>query len=176
MDDTGMDLGGHSYRHLIVYTQRTWPSTRGHPQVAWSVLSRWEELEPVVPKALLDAMCVLGLSWGWYRVVCVILITFHGCVRPCEVWGPPDLFLCFPKILEQNPVALVSSKWANQSLADGEWAEFNTARYEIETFRSSADCCWGLVGRSIFIQVHAVLLDTDGTTCWKLYLYPVLLV
>ena len=62
-------IGGamHSLRHLIVYIQRTWPSTRGHLQEAWSVLSRWEELEAVehrrpVPKALVDAMCVLGLS------------------------------------------------------------------------------------------------------------------
>ena len=98
----------HSLRHLIVYIQRTWPSTRGHLQEAWLVLSRWEELEAVehrrpVPKALVDAMCVLGLSWGWYRVVCVILITFHSCARPGEVLRAPRSFLLLPEHLGAEP-------------------------------------------------------------------------
>ncbi len=99
-------LGGamHSFRHLIVYAQRTWPSTRGHLQEAWSVLSRWEELEPVehrrpVPRAMVEAMCVLALSWGWLRVVCVILITYHGCARPGEVLKAPRSFLVLPEDL-----------------------------------------------------------------------------
>ena len=42
---------------------KTWPSTRGHLQEAWSVLSRRDELEPVehrrpVPKALVECVCV----------------------------------------------------------------------------------------------------------------------
>ncbi len=99
-------LGGamHSYRHLIVFTQRTWPSTRGHLQEAWSVLSRWEELEPVehrrpVPRAMVEAMCVLALKWGWTRVVCIILITYHGCARPGEVLKAPRSFLVLPEDL-----------------------------------------------------------------------------
>ena len=71
---------------------RTW---RGHAQLPTSdsfYSSRWEELEPVehrrpVPRAMVEAMCVLALRWGWTRVVCIILITYHGCARPGEVFS-----------------------------------------------------------------------------------------
>eukprot|EP00438_Fugacium_kawagutii_P027913 Skav231459 [mRNA] locus=scaffold1847:913848:918299:- [translate_table: standard] len=77
-------------RHLYIYAQRNHPGLRNHMQECWNVVSKWEELEPVehrrpVPVALLRAMVVLALSWGWNRVAAVLLISFHGCCRPGEV-------------------------------------------------------------------------------------------
>ena len=176
MDDTGMDWGEQCtaiYRHLIVYTERTWPSTR-----AWSVLSRWEELEPVEQKALVDAMCVLGLSWGWYRVVCVILITFHGCARPGEVLIAPRSFLVLPEDLGAEPGSpcfLKVSKPKPGRRGMGRVQHCKIRDRNVSLFLSR------LLLRVSFSELlypgsGIVLFDTDGTTCSELYLYPVLLV
>lgn len=93
------------FRHLLVYVQRTWPSTRGHLQEAWNVVSKWEELEPIehrrpLPKAMIEAMCSLAMHWEWVRVTCVILIAFHACARPGEVLGAPRANLILPEDID----------------------------------------------------------------------------
>ena len=102
----GMGGALSSYRHLIVYVQRTWPSTKGHLQDAWSVVSKWEELEPVehrrpLPRAMVEAMCSLCLQWGWIRVASVILLTFHACARPGEVLCSPRANLILPDDIDE---------------------------------------------------------------------------
>eukprot|EP00438_Fugacium_kawagutii_P002050 Skav230092 [mRNA] locus=scaffold3264:40338:47439:- [translate_table: standard] len=80
----------YSFRHLVVYMQREFPSLKGSLQPAWDVILRWEELEPVehrrpLPFAMMAAMVCLAIAWGWLRIAGVILIGFHGCCRPGEV-------------------------------------------------------------------------------------------
>ena len=101
----GAGVALSNFRHLLVFVQRSWPSTRGHLHEAWSVVSKWEELEPVehrrpLPRAMVEAMCSLALHWGWTRMACVILITFHACARPGEVLGAPRANLILPEDID----------------------------------------------------------------------------
>lgn len=109
-----------SYRHLVVYAQRVHPGFRGHLQAAWSMINRWEELEPVehrrpLPLRLVQAMVALSFCWGWHHVGVVIMMAFHGCCRPgevlsalrCHVVLPSDIGEasgpCFLRILKPKP-------------------------------------------------------------------------
>ena len=111
----------YCFRHLIVYAQRLYPLLKGNLQEAWTVVAKWEELEPVehrrpIPLSLVNAMVTLALSWRWTRVACIILIGFHACTRPGEVLrarrnclilpedvdSPPGS-ACFLKILKPKP-------------------------------------------------------------------------
>ena len=92
----------YAYRHLLIYCQRTYPSLRRNLPEAWNLISRWEELEPVthrrpLPLAMVQAMAVLALRWGWRRVAAVILITFHACARPGEVLRASRRHLVLPE-------------------------------------------------------------------------------
>lgn len=94
-----------SFRHLLVYIQRTWPPTKGHLQQAWNVVSKWEELEPIehrrpMPRAMVEAMCSLAMHWGWIRFTSVILIAFQACARPGEVLGAPRANLILPEDID----------------------------------------------------------------------------
>ena len=90
-------------------------------QPAWTIVSKWEELEPVehrrpVPIALLHSMVVIALNWKWKRVATVLLVCFYGCCRPGEVLNasrkslvlPDDLgavpgSACFLRIVKPKP-------------------------------------------------------------------------
>ena len=92
------------FRHLVVYSQRTYPGLRGHFQSGWDVINRWEELEPVehrrpLPAKLVEAMCCLALMWEWPHVCAVILMAFHGCCRPGEVLNASRGHLVLPRDL-----------------------------------------------------------------------------
>ena len=77
------------FRHLVVYLQQRFPSSRGALTSSWELLARWEIALPVnhrppLPKPILDSFAALGLSWGWRRWVVVTLIAFHGALRIIE--------------------------------------------------------------------------------------------
>lgn len=111
----------YAFRHLVVYAQRTHPIFKGKLQEAWNLINKWEELEPVthrrpLPLVVVQAMVVLAIHWGWLRVACIILITFHACARPGEVLkaqrrhlvlgidiGEPDNDVCFLQINKPKP-------------------------------------------------------------------------
>lgn len=137
-----------SYRHLLVYVQRTWPSTKGHLQDAWSVVSRWEELEPVehrrpLPRAMVEAMCSLCLQWGWVRVACVILITFHACARPGEVLRAPRANLILPDDIDElagSPCFLRVSKPKPGRRGLGRVQHCKVSDYHVSLFLSKVFC------------------------------------
>lgn len=108
-------------RHLYIYAQRVNPLLKGLMQEPWNVVTKWEELEPVehrrpIPVAMLNAMAVVALNWGWVRVAAVLMIAFYGCCRPGEVLSalrkslilPEDIGAehstpCFLRILKPKP-------------------------------------------------------------------------
>ena len=77
------------FRHLVVFLQQQYPAVRHQVLPAWDLLARWEVLQPVshrppLPKMVLDAMCCLALSWGWYRWTTITLLAYHGACRVGE--------------------------------------------------------------------------------------------
>ncbi|CAE7806563.1 unnamed protein product, partial [Symbiodinium sp. CCMP2456] len=85
---TGFPLG--SYRQLLAHAQKIFPLLRPHMSVAWNMVSRWEELQPVshrtpVPEALLRALIGLSHALGWERWTAATLAIFFFVSRPGEV-------------------------------------------------------------------------------------------
>eukprot|EP00438_Fugacium_kawagutii_P003517 Skav224779 [mRNA] locus=scaffold4598:69178:73705:- [translate_table: standard] len=111
----------YAFRHLVVYMQRMYPGLKGGLQEAWTIISKWEEIEPVVhrkpvPLAVIKAFVVTAIHWRWYRFAAVILMTFYGCARPGEVLNglrsnlvlPSDIgertgVKCFIRICKPKP-------------------------------------------------------------------------
>lgn len=57
---------------------------------AWQIATTWENLFPSelhapVPLPLLKAMASVALSWGWNRLVALLLIGFYALLRPVEL-------------------------------------------------------------------------------------------
>lgn len=100
----------YAYRHLVVYAQRNFPLLKGNMQEAWNVISKWEEIEPVVhrkpvPYAMLQAMAVLAISWQWYRFAACLLACFHACTRPGEILMANRSHLVLPCDIGEAPGA-----------------------------------------------------------------------
>ena len=79
-----------SYRQLLAHVQKIFPLIKPHMHVAWTMVSRWELLQPVshrtpMPEPLLHAMAGLGLSLGWVRWTAALLAIFYFISRPGEV-------------------------------------------------------------------------------------------
>ena len=77
------------YRHLLVYLQQMFPSERPALAGAWSLLQRWELIQPVahrppLPRIILDALLALSLSWGWHRWAALTSLAFFGVLRVGE--------------------------------------------------------------------------------------------
>ncbi|OLP79985.1 hypothetical protein AK812_SmicGene39667 [Symbiodinium microadriaticum] len=85
---TGFPLG--SYRQLLAHSQKIFPLLRPHMGVAWNMVSRWEELQPVshrtpVPEALFKALVGLSCLLGWERWAATTMAIFFFVARPGEV-------------------------------------------------------------------------------------------
>lgn len=111
----------YAFRHLVVCLRRTYPSLKGNLQEAWAIISKWEEIEPVlrrkpVPLAMVKAFAVAAIQWGWLRFAACVLMIFYGCARPGEVLSglrnnlvlPSDIGEasggnCFIKICKPKP-------------------------------------------------------------------------
>jgi len=66
------------------------PSYRGLVSSAWATLKKWEEVEPVersmvMPAAIFQAAVSLSLLWSWPKVASIMLLGFHGLLRPNEI-------------------------------------------------------------------------------------------
>eukprot|EP00438_Fugacium_kawagutii_P024531 Skav231382 [mRNA] locus=scaffold1586:905940:907367:- [translate_table: standard] len=97
----------YAFRHMVVYGQRSYPSLKGSLQEAWVIIAKWEEPEPVqhrkpIPFLVIQAMSSLCLQWKWFRTLAVILITFHGCMRPGEVLTATRRDLVLPVDLDDE--------------------------------------------------------------------------
>ncbi|CAE7637381.1 unnamed protein product, partial [Symbiodinium necroappetens] len=85
---TGFPLG--SYRQLLAHAQKLLPLLKPHMAVAWNMVTRWQELQPVchrtpLPEALLRAMVGLAFSHGWKVWAATTLVMFYFICRPGEV-------------------------------------------------------------------------------------------
>ena len=77
------------YRHLLVYLQQMFPADRASLTGAWTLLQRWELIQPVahrppLPRIILDALISLSLSWGWVRWAALTSLAFFGVLRVGE--------------------------------------------------------------------------------------------
>ena len=77
-------------RHLVVLISKQVFGIKPYLTPCWEVLSKWEELEPVIhrtplPLAVLRAMIVVALHWNWNRFAGCLAISFFGITRPGEV-------------------------------------------------------------------------------------------
>ncbi|CAE7464969.1 unnamed protein product [Symbiodinium sp. CCMP2456] len=85
---TGFPL--NHYRQLLAHAQKVFPLVRPHLGVAWDMVSRWEELQPVchrtpMPEILLKALIGLAVCLGWFRWAAATATIFYGIARPGEV-------------------------------------------------------------------------------------------
>ncbi|CAE7527916.1 unnamed protein product [Symbiodinium microadriaticum] len=85
---TGFPL--RSYRQLLAHSQRIFPLLRPHMGVAWNMVSRWEELQPIshrtpIPEALFKALVALSHLLGWERWTAATMAIFFFVSRPGEV-------------------------------------------------------------------------------------------
>eukprot|EP00438_Fugacium_kawagutii_P030227 Skav219520 [mRNA] locus=scaffold30:151922:156355:+ [translate_table: standard] len=105
------------YRQLLAHVQREFPLTKPFMAVAWRVVSRWEQLEPVqhrppVPEPLVLAMSSLALIWNWPLFAAATLACFYGICRIGEVLSAERGSLLTPTDLlaEEQVIYLKISK------------------------------------------------------------------
>ena len=85
---TGFPLA--SYRQLLAHAQKIFPLLRPHMGVAWNMVSRWEELQPIshrtpIPEALFRALVGMSHLLGWERWTAATMAIFFFVSRPGEV-------------------------------------------------------------------------------------------
>ena len=85
---TGFPLG--AYRQLLAHAQKLVPLVKPHMGVAWNMVTRWQELQPVchrtpLPEAILRAMVGLAYANGWKVWAATTLAMFYFICRPGEV-------------------------------------------------------------------------------------------
>ncbi len=84
---TGKSL--YVFRHLLVFAQQSRVSIRPFIHSCWTMVSRWELVEPTVhrtplPFPLFKAMMTVCLAWNWKRFASILGIAFFGIARPGE--------------------------------------------------------------------------------------------
>ena len=99
MYETGQSL--YLYRHLVVYAQQHFWQMKPYMNPAWSMISRWEKLEPTkhrvpLPEAVFRAMMSTSLVWGWYHFAAILGIGFLGITRPSEALNAERKDLILP--------------------------------------------------------------------------------
>ena len=77
------------FRHLILAMLKHSPLTRQHAHVCWTLVTKWELVEPLrhrspLPEVLLKAMVSVAILWSWHRVAGILLLAFWGIARPGE--------------------------------------------------------------------------------------------
>ena len=91
----GVELyrAGHALyelRHLLALVQKLYPSLRAVLSPAWSLVTQWEEINPVqhrqpLPELLYRAMVAVSWMWGWKRFASILLLRFEGIARVGEL-------------------------------------------------------------------------------------------
>lgn len=109
----------YQFAETINSTIDRFPSYRGLVAAAWQTLKKWEEAEPgersmVMPAALFQAAVGLALIWSWPKVASVLLLGFHGLLRPNEILpltrrdsvlprdGLSEELICYVRILRSK--------------------------------------------------------------------------
>ena len=99
---------------IITYIQRTRPTFRGRLAAAWTLVSKWERLEPIkhrtpLPLVLYQAMISVAICWGWLRFAGIMVIGFEAICRPGEPLRAKrsDLLLCRDLVVESPSVVFL---------------------------------------------------------------------
>ena len=84
---TGKSL--YVYRHLVVFMQQNFVTIKPYMGLCWTMISRWEMMEPTVhrvplPAVLFRAMLSICIGWGWKRFASILILGFLGIARPGE--------------------------------------------------------------------------------------------
>ena len=121
---------GHSlfmYRHLVVYAQQNFLQARPFICRAWSMVARWERLEPTthripLPLMVFKAMLGVSLAWNWKYFAGILVLGFWGIMRPSEPLGAlrSDLVLPTDQLQPDVKVALLrigKSKTSRRGMA-----------------------------------------------------------
>lgn len=165
------------YRQLLAHVQREYPLTKPHMAIAWRVVSRWEQLEPVqhrppVPEPLVLAMSSLALLWRWPLFAAAMLACFYGICRIGEVLSaergslltPADLMaeqqviylrICKPKSRNRGPsvqYATISEQSVVQFLSTV-WQEFDPKSKLYPSSPSNFRRRWNTLLRALGVQV-----------------------
>ena len=136
------------YRHFLVFLQQNFLTIKPYMPICWSLVTRWEMLEPTVhrtplPFAIFKAMVTVGLSWKWYRFIAILVLGFLGIARPGEPLAafrkelilPVDLLsedsnVLYLKILKPKTRHRGGGVIQHISLHDKEYIQFLTALYD----------------------------------------------
>ncbi|CAE7350570.1 Rraga [Symbiodinium sp. CCMP2592] len=99
------------FRHLILAALKHCPRARQHVSECWTLVSKWELVEPLqhrapLPEVILRAMVAVALLWGWERIAGILLIAFWGISRPGEALRSfrSDLLLPSDLLIKENRV------------------------------------------------------------------------
>ncbi len=76
----------YEYRHLLVVAQQRLPLIKPFMAAAWQVLTRWENIQPLVhrqplPEVIFRAAFVIALMWKWRRWAATLTVAFEGLGR-----------------------------------------------------------------------------------------------
>ena len=99
----------YELRHLLVVVQQQFPLMRAAMAPAWSMVNRWEEIQPVrhrppLPEVLYKAMVVTALFWHWNRFASCLVLGMEGIARIGEIMQALRMDLVLPEDLF-DPVA-----------------------------------------------------------------------
>eukprot|EP00438_Fugacium_kawagutii_P021961 Skav208057 [mRNA] locus=scaffold1124:175499:180298:- [translate_table: standard] len=80
----------YEFRHLLVVMQQGFPWIRQHMSPAWTLITKWEALQPVqhrkpLHSILFKALVSLALLKGWLRWSATLVLGFEGIARISEV-------------------------------------------------------------------------------------------
>lgn len=99
----------YELRHLLVVVQQTFPLMRAAMAPAWSIVSKWEEIQPTrhrppLPEVLYKAMVSTALFWHWTRFAGCLVLGMEGIARIGEIMNGLRMDLVLPEDLF-DPVA-----------------------------------------------------------------------
>ena len=150
MYETGQSL--FMYRHLVVYAQQHFWQMKPYMNPAWSMISRWEKLEPTkhrvpLPEAVYRAMMATSLVWGWYHFAAILGIGFLGITRPSEALNAERKDLILP-VDRLEPASTIAYLRIEKSKTSGR----GNARVQHASFSDE-----------VFIQFLQTLLQRHGS-------------
>lgn len=104
----GFFLYGHGhrlyeFRHFLVMVQQRYPWIKQYMFPAWSLVTKWQSLQPIEHRrplhaVLFQALVALGVMRGWHRWAATVALGFHGIARISEVLRASRGDLVLPSI------------------------------------------------------------------------------
>eukprot|EP00971_Amphidinium_carterae_P343102 6482674-Amphidinium_carterae.1 len=88
--------------------QHEWPELIGRMRGAWKIQTQWQRVMPSrvrspIPLEVMLALSTLAFHWGWPRMGCAILLSFHALLRPSELANGLRRHIILPQDLGGSP-------------------------------------------------------------------------